>query len=71
MYFLLAGMRDRFRYLNIGLGVILASVGVKMLLSDVYHVPSPISLAIIIITLAATVLLSMQADKREAREAGS
>src|SRR5204862_5958133 len=48
MYFLLAGMRDRFRYLNIGLGVILASVGVKMLLSDVYHVPSPASLGVII-----------------------
>jgi tellurite resistance protein TerC len=69
MYFLLAGMRDRFRYLNIGLGVILASVGVKMLLSDVYHVPSIVSLGIIIATLAVTVLLSLRADRRETREA--
>lgn len=70
MYFLLAGMRDRFRYLNIGLGVILASVGVKMLLSDVYHVPSPVSLAIIIFTLTVTVVLSIRADRREASETG-
>ena len=68
MYFLLSGMRDRFRYLNVGLGVILASVGVKMLLSDVYHLPSPISLGIIIFTLTVTVVLSVRADRREAKE---
>ena len=33
LYFLLAGMAGRFRYLNIGLGVILGFVGVKMLLA--------------------------------------
>ena len=31
LYFLLNGMQDRFEYLNIGLGLILAFVGVKML----------------------------------------
>ena len=71
MYFLLSGMRDRFRYLNVGLGVILASVGIKMLLSDVYHVPSPASLGIIIFTLTITVVLSLRADRRDARDAGS
>ena len=33
LYFCLNGMQDRFRYLNVGLGVILAFVGVKMLLT--------------------------------------
>jgi tellurite resistance protein TerC len=66
MYFLLAGMRDRFRYLNIGLGVILASVGVKMLLSDVVHLPSVASLGIIVVTLAVSVALSLRADRRDA-----
>ena len=33
LYFLLADLRDKFRYLNVGLGVILAFVGVKMLLT--------------------------------------
>ena len=69
MYFLLAGMRDRFRYLNVALGVILASVGIKMLLSDVYHVPSIVSLGIIVFALTAAVVLSLQADKRDARTA--
>ncbi|MET0460515.1 MAG: TerC family protein, partial [Ilumatobacteraceae bacterium] len=32
LYFLLGGMQGKFRYLNIGLGVILAFVGIKMLL---------------------------------------
>src|SRR3954463_11353576 len=70
MYFLLAGMRDRFRYLNIALGVILASVGVKMLLSEVYHVPSIVSLGIIVFALTAGVVLSLQADRRDASAAG-
>jgi tellurite resistance protein TerC len=69
MYFLLAGMRDRFRYLNIGLGVILASVGIKMLLSDVVHLPSVVSLSIILGTLAVTIWLSLLADRRDARDA--
>jgi len=71
MYFLLAGMRDRFRYLNVGLGVILASVGVKMLLSDVVHVPSPLSLGVIVVVLAAAIGASVAADRREARAANS
>ena len=48
MYFLLAGAKDRFRYLNVGLGIILASVGIKMLLSDFVHLPAVLSLGIIV-----------------------
>ena len=66
MYFLLAGMKDRFRYLNVGLGVILASVGVKMLLSDVVHIPTAPSLGIIIVTLFVSVMASLAAERREA-----
>jgi tellurite resistance protein TerC len=69
MYFMLAGMKDRFRYLNLGLGVVLASVGVKMLLSDVVHIPTVISLGIIIGTLAVAVMASLMAERREAPEA--
>ena len=40
LYFLLGGMQGKFRYLNIGLGVILAFVGVKMLLiGEPFEVP--------------------------------
>ena len=34
LYFLLGGMQDKFRYLNVGLGVILGFVGVKMLITE-------------------------------------
>ena len=70
MYFLLAGMAGRFRYLNIGLGVILASVGVKMLLAEVVHFPSAASLGIIVLTLFVAVTASLAADRRDARELG-
>jgi len=65
LYFCLTGMADRFRYLNVGLGVILAFVGVKMLLTDVYHVPTPVALGVIILTLAVAVVASLRADARE------
>lgn len=68
MYFLLAGMAGRFRYLNVGLGVILASVGVKMMLSDVVHVPTVLSLGIIVVTLAVAIATSLAAERREAGE---
>jgi tellurite resistance protein TerC len=66
MYFLLAGMAGRFRYLNIGLGVILASVGVKMMLSDVVHVPTLASLGVIVVALFIAVVASLAAERREA-----
>jgi tellurite resistance protein TerC len=68
LYFLLADMKDRFRYLNTGLGVILAFVGVKMLLTDLYHFPTSIALGVILATLTVSVLTSLRADRREARE---
>jgi tellurite resistance protein TerC len=65
MYFMFAGMAGRFRYLNNGLGVILGFVGVKMLLTDVFHLPTWASLSVIIVVLAVAVLASLRADKRE------
>ena len=68
LYFLLSGMAGRFRYLNMGLGVILAFVGVKMLLTDVYHFPTPVALGVIIVTLAVSVLLSLRAERKDNRD---
>ena len=70
LYFVLAGMAGKFRYLNIGLGVILAFVGMKMLLADVFHMPSWLSLSVICAVLAVSIIASLLADRRdEAREA--
>jgi tellurite resistance protein TerC len=65
LYFLLAGMAGKFRYLNVGLGVILAFVGVKMLLADVYHFPVWASLTVIAVVLTVAITASLRADKRD------
>ena len=65
LYFLLAGMAGRFRYLNFGLGVILGFVGVKMLVVEWYHFPTWLSLAVIAVVLAVTVWASVRAERRE------
>jgi tellurite resistance protein TerC len=64
LYFLLVGLMDRFVYLTQGLAVILAFIGAKMLLIDVWHVPIWLSLAVIAGTLAITAALSMRAEPK-------
>ena len=65
LYFLLAGMAGRFRYLNTGLGIILGFVGIKMLIVEWYHFPTAVSLGVIAGVLAVTIWLSLRAEKRE------
>ena len=65
LYFLLAGMAGRFRYLNIGLGVILGFVGLKMLVAELYHPPTWLSLAVIAAALTVSVVASLRAERRD------
>ena len=70
LYFLLGGMQGKFRYLNVGLGVILAFVGVKMLLIGEpfeVHLPTPISLGVIALVVTVAVVASIVVDNREER----
>jgi tellurite resistance protein TerC len=59
LYFVLAGMLGRFRYLNVGLAAVLVFVGAKMLVSDVWHVPVALSLGVIVLVLGAAVGASL------------
>jgi tellurite resistance protein TerC len=59
LYFLLAGVVTKFRFLSLGLAVLLVWVGTKMLISDLYHVPIPLSLAVIAGVLAAAIGASL------------
>ena len=68
LYFVLVGMMDRFVYLSHGLAVILAFIGVKMLLIDVWHPPIWLSLAVIAGVLALTAVLSLRKAPAPARE---
>ena len=61
LYFLLAGAAQKLRYLNVGLGIILFYVGVKMIVSEWFHIPTLLSLGVIVVVLAVTVVVSLRA----------
>lgn len=58
MYFMLADLMHRFVYLKLGLAVVLVWVGTKMLLLEVYKIPTTASLAVVIAVLAAAIAAS-------------
>ncbi len=58
LYFVFANIIHKFYYLKIGLAVILSYVGVKMVLVDVYKIPTFLSLGVIALVLAVAVLAS-------------
>jgi tellurite resistance protein TerC len=60
LYFLLAGFLGRLAYLNVGLAAVLVFVGVKMLLTDVYHVPVWASLLTIAAMIGVSVVISLR-----------
>ncbi len=68
LYFLLAGYQGRFIYLNQGLGIILGYVGVKMLIAEWYHIPTEISLGVIVVVLTLTVVISLRVSGRRDAE---
>jgi tellurite resistance protein TerC len=59
LYFLLAGVIHKFHYLKLGLAIVLIFVGAKMLLADVHKIPIGISLGVIGLVLAASVVFSL------------
>ncbi len=59
LYFALAGVLDRFHYLKYGLGLVLAFVGVKMLIAEIYHFPITVSLTVIAALLTGSVIFSL------------
>jgi tellurite resistance protein TerC len=67
LYFLLAKLIDRFIYLRTGLAIILAFVGLKMIIGDHVPVPNWLSLVVIIVTLATTIIASLITTQRQNR----
>ncbi|HEX4871337.1 MAG TPA: hypothetical protein VFV27_03400, partial [Nevskiaceae bacterium] len=59
MYFLLAGVHERFHLLSYGLALVLTFIGVKMLLIDLYKIPVVWSLSVTAAILTVTMLLSL------------
>ncbi|MFA0736753.1 MAG: hypothetical protein OGMRLDGQ_003253 [Candidatus Fervidibacter sp.] len=65
LYFLLEGMIRLFRYLDEGLAVILVFIGIKMLVSEFYKIPTWVALGFVAAVLAITIALSLMAERRE------
>ncbi len=65
LYFLLAGVVEKFHYLKVGLAIVLAFIGAKMLLTAVHiDIPIGISLGVVALVLAASILLSLLWPKK-------
>ena len=67
MYFLLAGVADRFSLLKYGLAVVLMFIGVKMLLIDLYKIPVGFSLAVVAVIIGTSVWASLRKEARMKR----
>ena len=65
LFFLVDGILPYFRYLNFGLSVILVFIGIKMITSEAYHMPTTISLGTVVLILTITILASYIAKRRE------
>jgi predicted tellurium resistance membrane protein TerC len=59
LYFLLAGVVHKFIYLKPALAIILSFIGAKMLLADVFHIPTAASLGVVGLILVAAMGLSL------------
>lgn len=64
MYFLLADIGDRFELLKYGLAAILVFIGTKMLIAEWVHIPVVVSLSVIVLILAISVVVSLHHSKK-------
>ena len=60
LYFLLAGIVDKFAYLKLGLSAVLVFIGVKMLVEPFLHIPIGISLGVVALVLVSSVVASIK-----------
>jgi TerC family integral membrane protein len=66
LYFMLAGLMNRFIYLRTGLALVLGFVGLKMITAEYLPFPRVVSLGIIVLILGITIWLSMLKTKNSA-----
>ena len=67
MYFMLAGLADRFHLLKYGLALVLVFVGTKMLIVDFYKIPVGLSLGIVGLIIATFMFASLWVTRRQPR----
>jgi len=65
LYFLLAGLLNKFKFLKIGLSAVLVFVGIKMLISGIIYIPILLSLGVICVLLSGSILVSILVSKTD------
>src|SRR5687768_5034909 len=68
LYFLLADVMDKFQYLKLGLSAVLTFICVKMVITDLYHIPVGVSLAVVAGILTLSILASLWKAKPSSNE---
>ena len=71
LFFLLAGVVDKFRYLKTGLAAVLVFVGAKMSLVDLYKVPPLVSLLVIATLLGVAIAASLWVSRKDSLRSAS
>lgn len=66
MFFLLAGMADRFKYLKIGVCLLLVFIGVKLLVHEYIHIDAVLSLVFIVSVIAVSIACSLLIKDKKA-----
>lgn len=64
LFFILANIIQTFHYLRLGLSIILFYVGIKMMLTDIYHIPTVLSLLVIAAVLMLAIVASLIRTRR-------
>jgi|DewCreStandDraft_1066081.scaffolds.fasta_scaffold00519_2 tellurite resistance protein TerC len=67
LYFLVVGLLRELRYLDFGLAVVLVYIGLKMLAAEFFHIPTGLSLAVVLGVILGSAVLSLYADWRDSR----
>jgi tellurite resistance protein TerC len=67
LYFLLTGVMQKLEYLSTGLSAVLIFIGLKMLVKDIVHIPIIVSLDVVVLILAGSVVASLIKRKRKSK----
>jgi tellurite resistance protein TerC len=68
LYFLLAGARNRFAYLDYGLAAILIFIGAKFMLTEVVHIGVGVSLLVIVVVMGTAIVASLRHTGRTSKQ---
>lgn len=71
LYFLIAGGIHKFHLLKVGIALVLVFVGAKMLLAEIWHVPTTLSLLVVVLLLSGSIGASLLRPPRAAPAGGS